>query len=455
MSTTTAPQAAAETVAEITTQMEQAVLGAVLMSPVAMGDVAGTLKPADFYRVSHEVLYGVVKGMHDAGDPVDAITVAAELASRGELEQVGGAPYLHTLLESVPTASNVDYYARKVGDAAADRRMSMVGTRLTQAGEGALRGQDRATFLADAIGELEGIGAAGGGQAFEQIGAVGEDYLDLLDAGGITNPVTTGLPDLDHLLVGLLPGQVITVGARPGQGKSVMGLHLAHHAASQGRTSLLYSLEMDRVEIYGRLISKVARVDGKRLNLAKPVLTDEDWMRVSSALPKIVDLPLLLNTEEALTPARVSAVIASAKRQHPTLGLVVIDYLQLMDADGRHESRQQEVTAITRAVKRAAKRHQVAIALLAQLNRKVEDRTDKRPQSSDLRESGAVEQDSDVIVMLHREDMYDPESPRAGEIDLIVTKNRNGSTGTATAVFQGHYSRVVPFAREDHYPAAA
>lgn len=449
MSTTTVPQAAAETVAEITTQMEQAVLGAVLMSPVAMGEVAGVLKPADFYRVDHEVLYGVVKGMHDAGDPVDAITVAAELASRGELEQVGGAPYLHTLLSTVPTASNVSYYARKVRDAAADRRMSMVGTRLAQAGEGALRGQDRATFLADAITELEGIGASGGGQAFEQIGAVGEDYLDLLDAGGITNPITTGLPDLDHLLVGLLPGQVITVGARPGQGKSVMGLHLAHQAASNGRASLLYSLEMDRVEIYGRLISKVARVDGKRLNLAKPTLTDEDWVAVSSALPQVLDLPLLLNTEEALTPARVSAVIASAKRQHPTLGLVVIDYLQLMDADGRHESRQQEVTAITRAVKRAAKRHQVAIVLLAQLNRKVEDRTDKRPQSSDLRESGAVEQDSDVIVMLHREDMYDPESPRAGEIDLIVTKNRNGSTGTATGVFQGHYSRIVGFARED------
>src|SRR5690606_7397244 len=141
-------------------------------------------------------------------------------------------------------------------------------------------------------------------------------------------------------------------------------------------------------------------------------------------LPKIIDLPLLLNTEESLTPARVSAVIASAKRQQPSLGLVVIDYLQLMDADGQHESRQQEVTAITRAVKQAAKRHQVAIVLLAQLNRKVEDRTDKRPQSSDLRESGAVEQDSDVIVMLHREDMYDPESARAGEIDLIVTKNR-------------------------------
>lgn len=433
---------------------ERATLGAVMKSKPALDSVSVLVTREDFYQPAHALIWDAITDLSrsdHAGDApvIDPMLVAGRMQELGTLGQVGGVPYLLELYTGAQTTSNAAWYARKVKSAANDRRLAETGARLMQGGASAMSVEDRQALIAQSMDELQTVAAGGSGE--EPAAMVGDEFtelLEILENGGMGQGMSTGLHDLDDLLVGMLPGQLITIGARPGAGKTVAALSLAAHVASkQGRTALMFSLEMSRQEILGRLLAMTCRVNSRHLNLAKPRLTDEDWQRLATGMREVMEMPLLVSDDTDMTPSKINALIGAYKRKHPDLGLVVIDYVQLLSGDGRFDSRQAEMSYVSRELKKAAKRHNVAIVLAAQLNRKVEDRTDKKPQSSDLRDTGALEQDSDVVIMLHREDMYEPESVRAGEMDMIVTKNRNGGTGTAVAIAQMHYYRLSSMAR--------
>ncbi|MEU4955197.1 replicative DNA helicase, partial [Streptomyces lavendulae] len=357
--------------------------------------------------------------------------------------------YLHTLVQAVPSAANSAHYAEIVHERAVLRRLVAAGTKITQMG-----------FAAE--GELEEIVNAAQAEVFqvdeergqqsttpfsfgldETIGkmeSLGKDNTSL-------NGTPTGLQDLDSLTRGLQPGQLIVIAARPAMGKSTLALDIARACSIQaGTPAVFFSLEMGREELHMRTLSAEAKV--ALHHMRSGTMTDDDWTRLARRMPDVQAAPLFLDVEPNMTMMDLRVKCRRMKQQHPNLGLVVVDYLQLMQSGGarRHENRQQEVSDMSRNLKLLAKELEVPIVALSQLNRGPEQREDKKPRVSDLRESGSIEQDADMVILLHREDAYDKESPRAGEADLIVAKHRNGPTATITVAFQGHYSRFVDMA---------
>lgn len=442
---------------DVVAQNERAVLGAALHSVAAFERCAQIITSADFYNPAHEMVWDAISWVNNQGSAddkaeADVILTAARLNSTGNLGAIGGAPYLHTLYAQSITPANALWYAKEVKDAAKGRGLVALGTRLAHSGAATLNADERDGLITTAIGELESINANNG--KADPTAILADDLSATMDAleGGTKNAVDTGLAELDEILGGLVGGQVIVVGARPGTGKTVFAQSIVEHVAGKlNRPALMFTLEMSRIEMMARVLASVCKINSRHLNLAKPQLDESDWDKLSKGVEKVLAMPLHVCDDASITPARISALIGAFKRKHPDLGVVVIDYLQLMKGDGRTNSRQEEVSEISRAVKLMAKRHNVAIVLLSQLNRKSEERADKRPAVADLRESGSVEQDADVVILLHREDQYDTESPRAGEMDLMVEKNRSGPKGTATVSAQMHYYRLRSMARE---PAA-
>jgi replicative DNA helicase len=401
----------------------------------------------DYYRPAHGLIHDAILELRSRNEPADPITVAGELTKRGELQRAGGAGYLHTLVNCVPTAANAEYYAEIVVERAILRRLIEAGTRIVgmaYAAEG-----DIDQILAAAVSEIT---AAAETRDREDDGFVAvadrmEATIDLVNEAGNRQGISgipTGFADLDQLTNGLHPGQMIVVGARPGLGKSTLAMDFARAAAiANGRTTAFLSLEMDMVsELNMRILSAEARVALHHLRSGN--MTDDDWTRVARRMPDVTAAPLYVN-DTARTFPEIQAKIRRFKNRFPELGLVVIDYLQLIETGGsrRPETRQQEVSDISRKLKLLAKELQVPIVVLAQLNRASEYRADKRPGIAELRESGAIEQDADIIILIHREDEHDRESPRAGETDLIVGKHRNGSKATITVAAQLHYSRFA------------
>lgn len=428
---------------------ERAVLGGMLLSQSAIADVLETrLTPGDFYRPAHELVFSAALSLYGRGEPVDAVTVAAELTKRGEAARVGGGQYLLDCMASVPTAANAGYYAEIVRTLARRRRLIESGTRITQMGY-ETDGDDIDEIEDRAQAELYAATDDPGGNDYAPAGVGMEDMLRKAEAkrGGQVAGVPTGLEDLDALTNGLHPGQMIIVAARPAIGKSTLGLDLARSCSIRhGLTSVIFSLEMGREEIQQRLMSAEARVPLHHLRNGG--MTDDDWARVAKHDASIVDAPLFLDVSPNMTLMEIRAKCRQLKQRHD-LRLVIVDYLQLISYGGtrRQDNRQQEVSDLSRSLKLLAKELEVPVVAICQLNRGPEQRTDKRPMMSDLRESGSLEQDADVVVLLHREDAYERESPRAGEADLIVAKHRNGPTATITAAFQGHYSRFVDMAQ--------
>ncbi len=426
---------------------EQSVLGGMLLSKDAIGDVIAVVKARDFYRPAHETVFTTILDLFGRGEPADPITVAAELTKRGALTRVGGAPYLHTLVGAVPTAANAEYYAEIVAERAQLRRLTEAGTRIAQMGYAA---DGDAAEIADAA-QAE-LYAAVDIRAEDEPRAPADsleatfDELDRISRhkGAVTG-LPTGFADLDNLLQGLHPGQLIVVAGRPGLGKSTLSMDFARSCSiRQGRTALVFSLEMGRDEINMRLLSAQARVGLHRMRSG--TLTEDDWNRLAKHRQAVSDAPLFVDDSPSLTLMEIRSKARRIKQRHG-LDLVVVDYLQLLTHGGhRRESRQQEVADMSRSLKLLAKELAVPVVALSQLNRGPEQRTDKKPMLSDLRESGAVEQDSDVVILLHREDAYDKESPRAGEADLLVAKHRNGPTATVTVAAQLHHSRFADMA---------
>ena len=423
---------------------EQSVLGGMLLSKDAIADVVEQLRGPDFYRPAHEVVYDAILDLYGRGEPADAVTVAAELTKRGEIGRIGGAPYLHTLIAMVPTAANAGYYARIVRERAVLRRLVEAGTRIVQLGYAA-DGGDVEDIVNNAQAEVYAVTDRKTSEDYLPIADIINDTMEEIEAAGSRGDgmigVPTGFIELDRLTNGLHPGQMIVVAARPAIGKSTLAADFVRSAAiKHQQTSVVFSLEMSRNELTMRMLSAEAQVPLQ--NMRKGTMRDEDWQKLAATMGRLSQAPLFIDDSPNMSLMEIRAKCRRLKQRHD-LKLVVIDYLQLMSSGKRVESRQQEVSEFSRALKLLAKELEVPVIAISQLNRGAEQRTDKKPMLSDLRESGAIEQDADVVILLHREDAYERESPRAGEADLIVAKHRNGPTDTIVVSSQLHYSRFV------------
>ena len=426
---------------------EQCVLGGMMLSKDAISDVIEVIKATDHYRPAHQIVHETILDLYGRGEPADPITVSAELTKRGDIAKVGGAPYLHTLIASVPTAANAGYYARIVRERAILRRLVEVGTRIVQLG---YAGDADADELVDrAQAEVYSVTERRGGDDYLKLSDIMTEALVEIESissrDGTMTGVPTGFADLDALTNGLHAGQMIVVAARPALGKSTLALDFARACSIKaGLTSVMFSLEMSRNEITMRLLSAEARIPLQSMRTGQ--MNEDDWARLARRMGEVAHAPMFIDDSPNMSMMEIRAKCRRLKQQHD-LRLVIIDYLQLMSSPRRVENRQQEVSELSRSLKLLAKELNVPVIALAQLNRGPEQRTDKRPMLSDLRESGSIEQDADVVILLHREDAYERESPRAGEADFIVAKHRNGPTTTVTVAFQGHYSRFVDMAR--------
>jgi replicative DNA helicase len=423
---------------------EQSVLGGMLLNKDAIADVIEEIRTGDFYRPAHQIIFDVIIDLYGKGEPADAITVGAELTKNGDAGRIGGMPYLHTLVSSVPTAANAGYYAKIVAELAILRRLVDAGTRIVQLGYSA-EGQEVDDIVDRAQQTIYDVTERRTSEDYTLLEELMQPTMDELEAiggrAGQMSGVPTGFMDLDKLTNGLHPGQLIVIAGRPGLGKSTLGLDIARSASiKHGQAAAIFSLEMSKTEITMRLLSAEARVPLHHMRSGS--MTDDDWARLARRMGEVAEAPLYIDDSPNLTMMEIRAK-ARRLKQRNELRLIVIDYLQLMSGNKKSESRQQEVSEISRALKLLAKELEIPVIAMSQLNRGAEQRTDKKPMLSDLRESGSIEQDADMVLLLHREDAYEKESPRAGEADFIVAKHRNGPTATITVAFQGHYSRFV------------
>ncbi len=423
---------------------EQSVLGGMLLSKDAISDVVEILRERDFYRPAHELIYDAIVDLYGRGEPADPVTVSAELTKRGDLVRAGGAPYLHTLISSVPTAANAGYYAKIIRERAIMRRLVEAGTKIVQLGYTDEGEVDDAVDQAQA--EVFAVTERREADDYVQLSELlpaALDEIEKIAAGVIGQGVKTGFKDLDALTNGFHPGNMIVLAARPAVGKSTLGLDIARYASiHKGETSVIFSLEMSRSEITMRMLSAEARVPLN--NIRSGNLTEEEWSRMARRMGEISQAPMFIDDSPNLSLMEIRAKSRRLKQRH-NLKLIVIDYLQLMTSGKRVENRQQEVSEFSRQLKLLAKELNVPVVAISQLNRSPEQRSDKKPMLSDLRESGSIEQDADVVILLHREDLYDSQN-RSGEADLIVAKHRNGPTRTITVSAQLHFARFTDMA---------
>ncbi|HEY9565788.1 MAG TPA: replicative DNA helicase [Nocardioides sp.] len=441
-----APRAANDRTPPQDNAAEQSVLGSMLISKDAIAEVSEVMRGGDYYRPAHEIIHDAIIDLFGRGEPADPITVANELQRRGELERVGGAPYLHTLSANVPIAANAGYYAEIVREKAVLRRMVNAGTKIVQLG---YSGEGEVDKLVDAAqSEVYQIADRRSQEVYAPLSDIMESVLDEIEAIGNREEgiygVPTGFADFDDLTNGLHKGQMIIIAARPAMGKSTLALDLCRAASiHNGLASVFFSLEMGRAEITMRLLSAEAKVPLNHIRNGN--MTDDDWARLARKMGEVSSAPMFIDDSPNMTMMEIRSKARRLKQNHD-LRLIVIDYMQLMSSGKKVESRQLEVSEFSRQIKLLAKELELPIIALSQLNRGPEQRTDKRPMMSDLRESGSLEQDADMVILLHREDVYEKESTRPGEADLIVAKHRNGQTRDITVAFQGHYSRFVDMA---------
>jgi replicative DNA helicase len=427
---------------------EMSVLGACLISRDAVLDLTEAgLTGKDFYLPKHETIWNVLADLYGRDQPTDGVAVAAALKERGELAGIGGPIYLHTVESSTPSAANATHYAQIVRGLASRRRLITAGTRIVQLGYAADGGS---TEDIENAAQAEVYAATSADEATDYVpaGDLIAETFDAIDAASKRGAGMTGIPtgfmDLDKLTDGFQPGQFVIVAGRPAAGKSTLGLDVARSAAIHHQIpSVIFSLEMSRQEIMMRLLSAEARVPLQKIR--KGDLDELDWARLAKMQGNVEAAPLFIDDSANMTLPQIRAKCRRLKQRHG-LKLVVVDYLQLMTSGRKVESRQQEVSEFSRALKLLAKELEIPVIGVCQLNRGPEQRSDKKPLLSDLRESGSLEQDADIVILLHREDLYEKESPRAGEADFIVAKHRNGPTDTITVASQLHYSRFVDLA---------
>jgi replicative DNA helicase len=422
---------------------EQSTLGGMLLSQEAVAEVFEIVSASDFYAPKHELIFNAVLNLFGKGEPTDVIAVSDELNKQGNLLKAGGADYLHSLTTYVPTAANASYYAQIVAEKAILRRLIEAGTRIAQSGY-------------ESQGEVTDLVNQAQAEVYKVVSQTSkEDYVGLSDSieaaiheietaqkrGGELTGIPTGFTDLDALTHGLHPGQLVIVAARPAVGKSTFALDIARAASiKHNKATIFFSLEMGRAEIAMRMLSAESSIYLQ--SMRKGNLSEADWTRLAAIRGKINDAPLYIDDSPNMSLVEIRAKCRRLAQQ-VDLKMVVIDYIQLMSSGKKVESRQQEVSEFSRALKLLAKELGIPVVALSQLNRQTEQSKDKRPELSHLRESGSLEQDADVVVLLHREGIFEKDHPRAGEADLILAKQRNGPTGTVVVAFHGQYSRFV------------
>ena len=434
-------------------EAEQAVLGGLLLDNSTWDSIADRLSAEDFYRRDHQQIFSAVAELAARSEPADAVTLAEFLAAKGQAEETGGLAYLAGLARDTPTAANIRAYADIVRERALLRNLIRVSGEIAASAYES-EGRPARELVDDAERRVFEIAESGRrtGSGFvplrDILGAT-IDRLDMLhqNQGQLTG-VATGYTDLDRMTAGLQPGDLVIVAGRPSMGKTTLALNIAENAAISANVPVaVFSMEMSREQLSMRMISSLGRVDQSHLRTG--MFGDEDWARINGAIAQMKIAPVYIDDSGALTPTEVRARARRLSRERG-LGLIVIDYLQLMQVSGTKENRATEISEISRSLKALAKELKVPVIALSQLNRGVEQRTDKKPVMSDLRESGAIEQDADVIMLIYREEVYEPDTARKGIADIIIAKQRNGPTGEVHLTFLGKYTRFENLATVDY-----
>jgi replicative DNA helicase len=425
-------------------EAEQSLLGGLMLEQRAWDHVADAVDVDDFYRADHRLIFEAIGVLVERDQPPDAITVGEYLERQGHLEAAGGLDYLARLVEETPSASNVRAYARIVRDHAMLRQLIAIGgdiaaSAYSQEGHTVPELVDLAEQRVFEIAD-RGLRHGAGFVPLKQILPKTIDRLDVLShAEGDITGVSTGFSDMDNMTAGLQRGDLIIIAGRPSMGKTTLAINIAENAALGHQIpTAIFSMEMSAEQLTFRMIGSIGRVNQAHLRRGK--LTAEDWTRIDSAVSMMSNAPIHIDDSPGLTPTEVRARARRLKREHD-LGLIVVDYLQLMQVAGTSENRATEISEISRSLKALAKELDLPVIALSQLNRSVEQRTDKRPVMSDLRESGAIEQDADLIVFIYREELYDADTPRKGVADIIIGKQRNGPVGEFHLTFLGEFTK--------------
>lgn len=425
-------------------EAEQSLLGGLMQDNEAWDKVADIVVAGDFYRKDHRLIFAAIASLAEDGNPCDVVTVSEHLGNRDQLDDAGGLEYLATLTNETPGAANARAYAQILRERSTLRSLIHAGNEISGSafstdGRSATELVDEAERLVFEIAESGARGRVGF-QSLKQILPAAVDRIDLLhQTGGDITGIPTGFNEFDKLTAGLQPGDLVIVAGRPSMGKTTFAVNIAENAAIGARVpTAIYSMEMPSEQLAFRMISSLGRVDQSHLRTGK--FPDEDWSRINTAVQLMSDAPIFIDDSPGLSPTEIRARARRLKRESG-LGLIVIDYLQLMQVHGNTENRATEISEISRNLKALAKELRVPIIALSQLNRSVEQRQDKRPVMSDLRESGAIEQDADLIVFIYREEVYKPDTPRKGIADISIAKQRNGPIGDFPLTFVGRFTK--------------
>ncbi|MFK8049212.1 MAG: replicative DNA helicase [Halioglobus sp.] len=433
-------------------EAEQSVLGALLLSSDGWDSVAEEVAAVDFYRPDHRLIFRQIAKLAEAAEPVDVITVADKLTANGELDAAGGLSYLAELAGNTPSASNIRAYAQVVKERASLRNLIEAAQEIADSGFSP-EGRTSTQLIDEAehrIMQISEQGAKSGGP--QEVNPLLKSTLarieELFNSDGDITGLTTGFADLDGMTSGLQPSDLVIVAGRPSMGKTSFAMNLVENAVlveGQKKPIVVFSMEMPAESLMIRLLSSIGRIDQTRIRNGK--LEQEDWPKLSTAVNKLKDVPLFIDDTAALTPTEVRSRARKIAREQGGIGMIMIDYLQLMQVAGSSEGRTAEISEISRSLKAIAKEFDCPMVALSQLNRSLEQRPNKRPVNSDLRESGAIEQDADVIMFIYRDEVYNEDSPDKGTAEIIIGKQRNGPIGTCRLAFQGQFTRFENLAR--------
>ncbi len=434
-------------------EAEQAVLGGLMLDNEAWDTVADRVSEEDFYRADHRLIFRSIQFLADSNEPRDTVTLSEWLKEQGKLEEAGGLAYLGTLAKDTPSAANIRAYADIVRERSILRALVKVGTEISDMGF-ASQGRKSNDLINEAEAKVFAIAddrrrSGSGFQPIKRLLTKAIDHIDeMFRSGNAISGLATGLTDFDDMTGGLQRGDLVIVAGRPSMGKTSFAMNLVEHICIRDKQpTAVFSMEMPGEQLAVRMISSLGRVDQKRLRTGD--LQESDWPRVTSSVSIMSEAPLFIDDTPALSPAELRARSRRLQREHG-LDLIVVDYLQLMQVPGTSENRTTEISEISRGLKALAKELNVPVIALSQLNRSLEQRPNKRPMMSDLRESGSIEQDADVIVFIYRDEVYNKETDRKGVAEVIIGKQRNGPIGTCETAFLGQYTRFENLA-PDHY----
>ncbi len=431
-------------------QAEQSVLGGLMLDNQTWDSVADKVGEDDFYRRDHKLIFRAIAQLAEKQEPFDVVTLSEVLESRGELQDTGGLAYLGMLAAETPSAANIVSYANIVRDRSVLRQLIHIGTEISDSGF-STEGRETAELLENAERKVFEIAeqrqkGQGGFNSIKSLLAKAVDKIEMLyEQDGDITGASTGFTDLDEKTSGLQPADLIIVAGRPSMGKTTIAMNMAENVAlKSGMPVAVFSMEMPGEALAMRMMSSLGRIDQHKVRTGK--LDDDDWPRLTSAINLLAETKMFIDDTPALTPTEVRSRARRLTREHGQLGLIVLDYLQLMQSPSSGENRVQQISDISRGLKALAKELNVPVIALSQLNRNLEQRPNKRPVMSDLRESGAIEQDADLIIFVYRDEVYNEDSPDKGIAEVIIGKQRNGPLGTVRLTFLGQYTRFENFA---------